>query len=40
MSILSSKDFMKKYNLGNDTINESELKRFDNYPVHPRDFKI
>ena len=33
MKILSFKDFMKKYNLKNDTTNESELQKIYNYPI-------
>ena len=40
MKVLSLKDFMKKYNLKNDTMNESELQRVYNYPIYPRDSKI
>ena len=40
MNILTFKDFMKKYNLKNDTMNESELQRIVNYPIYPRDSKI
>ena len=40
MKVLNSKDFMKKYNLKNDTMNESELQRIHNSPVYPRDAKI
>ena len=32
MEVLNFKDFMKKNNLGSDTMNESELQRCDNYP--------
>ena len=31
---------MKKYNLENDTTNETQLKRVYNYPICPRDSKI
>ena len=31
---------MKKYNLKNDTMNESELQRVYNYSINPRDSKI
>ena len=31
---------MTKYNLKNDTMNESELQRNYNYPIYPRDSKI
>ena len=40
MKILNFKDFMKKYNLGNDTMNESELQRVYKYPIYPRGSKI
>ena len=40
MKVLNFKDFMKKYNLKNDTINELELQRIYNYPIYPRDSKI
>ena len=40
MKILSFKDFMKKYKLKNDTMNESELQRVYNYPIYPRDSKV
>ena len=40
MKILTFKDFMKKYNLKNDTMDEFELKRVYNYPIYPRDSKI
>ena len=33
MKILNFKDFMKKYNLKNDTMNESELQRVYKYRV-------
>ena len=33
MKVLNFKDFMKKYNLKNDTMNESELQSFDKYPL-------
>ena len=36
MTILNSKGYMKKYNLKNDNMNESELKRVHNYPIYPR----
>ena len=31
---------MKKYKLKDDTMNESQLQKIYNYPIHPRDFKI
>ena len=40
MKILSFKDFMKKYNLKNNTMNESELQKVYNYPIYPRESKI
>ena len=40
MKLLNFKDFMKKYNLKNDTMNESELQRIYNHPIYPRDSKI
>ena len=40
MKVLNFKEFMKKYNLKNDTMNESELQRVYNYPIYPKDSKI
>ena len=40
MKIIGFKDFMKKYNLKDDTMNESELQKVYNYPIYPRDSKI
>ena len=40
MTILSLKDFLKKYNLGNDTMDESEIQRVYNCPMNPRELKI
>ena len=40
MKILNFKDFMKKYKLKNDTMNESQLQKIYNYPIYPRDSKI
>ena len=31
---------MKKFNLKNDTMNESQLQKIYNYPIYPRDSKI
>ena len=31
---------MKKYNLKDNTMNESELQKVFNYPIYPRDSKI
>ena len=40
MKVLNFNDFMKKYNLKNNTMNEIELQRVYNYPIYPRDSKI
>ena len=40
MKVLYLKDFMKNYELKNDTMNESQLQKFYNYPIYPRDSKI
>ena len=40
MRILNFKDFMKKYNLKDDTISESQLQKIYNYPIYPRDSTI
>ena len=40
MKVLNFKDFMKKYNLKNDTISESQLQKVYNYPIYPRDSEI
>ena len=40
MKLFNFKDFMKKYKLKNDTMNESELQKIYNYPIYPRDSKI
>ena len=40
MKILNFKDFMKKYNLKNDTMNDFQLKRIYNYPIYPGVSKI
>ena len=40
MTILIFKDFLKKYNLKNDTKNESESQRVYINPIYPRDSKI
>ena len=40
MTILSFKDFLKKYNLKNDTMNETKLQKIYNYSIYPRDSKI
>ena len=40
MTILNFISFMKKHNLKNDTMNESQLQKIYNYPIYPRDSKI
>ena len=40
MKILNFKDFMKKYNLKNNTMNESDLQKIYNYPIYPKNSKI
>ena len=40
MKTLNFKDFMKKYKLTNNFMNESQLQRVYNYPIYPRDSKI
>ena len=40
MKLLNFRDFMKKYNLKNDTMNKSQLQKVYNYPVYLRDSKI
>ena len=40
MKILSFKKFLKKNNLRNDTMNESQLQKIYNYHIYPRDTKI
>ena len=40
MRILNFEDFMKKYNLKIDTMNESKLQRVYDYSIYPRDSKI
>ena len=39
MKFLSFRDFMKKYKLKNDTMNESQLRKVYKYPIYPRDSK-
>ena len=39
MKLLTFKDFMKKNNSKNDTMNESQLQKIFNYPIYPRDSK-
>ena len=40
MSKLNFKDFMKKYNLKDNTMNESELQRVYKYPRYPRGSRL
>ena len=40
MTKLNFEDYMKKYNLRNDTMKESELQRIYISPIYPRDSKI
>ena len=40
MKVLNFKDFMKKHNLKNDTMNESQLQKIYNSPIYPRDSKM
>ena len=40
MKILNFKDFMKRYKLKVDTMNEPQLQRIYNYPIYPRDSRI
>ena len=40
MKVLNFKDSMKKYNLKNDTMNESQLQKIYNYYIYPRDSKV
>ena len=40
MKIRNFNDYMKKYKLKNDTMNESQLQRIYNYPIYPRESKI
>ena len=40
MKLFNFKDFMKKYKLKKDTMNEFQLQSVYNYPVYPRDSRI
>ena len=40
MKLITFKSFMIKYNLENDTMNESELQRVCNYSIYPGDWKL
>ena len=40
MTNLIFTDFMKKYKLKKDSMNESDFKKIYNYPLYPTDSKI
>ena len=40
MKEINFKDFMKKYNLENDTTKESKLQKIFDYPIYPTESKI
>ena len=40
MKVLNFRDFMRKFNLKNDTMNEPQLQTVYIYPIYPRDSKI
>ena len=40
MKILNFKDFVKKYNLKNKTMNEPEIQKIYSFNIYPRDSKI
>ena len=40
MKLLNFKDFMKKYKLKNNAMNESHLQKIYNYPIYARDSKL
>ena len=40
MKVLNFKDFMKKYNLKDDTMNKSQLQRIYMYHIYPRSSRI
>ena len=40
MTIFNFEAFMKKYQLKNDTMNESDLQRIYKHPIYPRDSKL
>ena len=40
MKVLNFKEFMKKYNLKSNTMNESQLQKVFKFPIYPRDSKI
>ena len=40
LAILTLKDFMKHYFLGDDTVNQNHIQRVYKHPIYPRDSKI
>ena len=40
MKLSKFREFMKKYILKNDSLNESQLQKIYNLPIYPRDSKI
>ena len=40
LKILKFKDFMKKFKLKNDTMNESQLQKVYNFSIYPSDSKL
>ena len=40
MKVLKFKNYLKKYKLKHDTMNEYQLQEFYNYPIYPRDSEI
>ena len=40
MKVLNFEDFMKYFNLRNNSMNESQLLKIYKYPIYPRDKKI
>ena len=40
MKTLNFKFYKKKFFLKNDTMNESQLQKYYNYPIYPRDSKL
>ena len=37
VTVLSLKDFMKKYKLKNNTLTGTDLQKIFNYPIYPKD---
>ena len=40
MKILNFKDFLKKYKIKSDTMNELDLQKTYNYTIYPRDSNL